>query len=611
MCGIAGWIGTVGTAVEDPLGRALEALAPRGPDGVGRTAGQLGERPVRLGVTRLELTDPGGASQPVERPSGSLLVLNGEIYNHRALRRELEAEGERFATNGDAEVLAVLLERRGVDGLADVEGSYAFAFLRGPDGPLWLGRDPLGVRPLVCAVLPDSVLFGSTLEAVTAPGAFEVEPDLDALAEYLRDGVVSTGRTALMRVRRVAPGEVVCFDHRLRLTRERVPTRLSDGADEPADVLGALRHAVGARLQGPRPAAVFLSGGVDSAVIAALGREHGLGLAYTLTYPDHAGADEAHRARRSARRLGLVHEEVSCPRDPTPWVLQTARAFDEPFGDASAVPTWGLALAAGRKVPIVLTGTGGDEVFGGYRRYWLLGSGPWLRHVPAFLRQPLSSLLERSLPAGARMLRAASDPQGFYRGLLRLQPLGEGKALVGPLLEDADDPVAGRGPGNAAEAMADDFRCYLPDDLLVKEDRALMAHGVEGRHPFLDRRVRLAAHRVDVTGGVGRGQQKRLLRAFVAEVVDPDLARAPKHGFAFPVDELYRGPLSALAQDVIRSQSLRERGFISPVGASRALREHLRGGRDLGAVIHAIVMLELWALRVLDGKGADAIRTPR
>lgn len=150
--------------------------------------------------------------------------------------------------------------------------------------------------------------------------------------------------------------------------------------------------------------------------------------------------------------------------------------------------------------------------------------------------------------------------------------------------------------------MADDLCAYLPDDLLVKEDRALMAHGIEGRHPFLDRRVRRAAQAIELAGGAGRGRQKQVLRAYVQEVIDPDLARAPKRGFAFPVDALYRGPLRTLAGDLFTSQSLSDRGFIAPYGAMRVLRDHLRGLRNAGAVIHAIVMLELWARRVLDGR---------
>ncbi|MFV1959576.1 MAG: asparagine synthetase B, partial [Planctomycetota bacterium] len=528
-----------------------------------------------------------------------VLVMNGEIYNHAGLRRELESAGEVLRTGGDAEVLAVLLARWGVAGLAKVEGSYAFAFLGGPRGPLLLGRDPLGVRPLVGALRPQAIVFASTLDALLATGAIRPRVDAHAIADVLRDGVVSGGRTALRGIRRVRPGQVLAVETDLSVGSRAIPPPGDDEDDEPR-VLDALRHAVHDRLPPRRPAGVFLSGGIDSALVAALARERGDVTAYTLTFPGRGAIDEARRAQRTARRLGLVHVEVPCPRDPTMWVHRTVEAFDEPFADASAVCTWGLALAAGRHVRVALSGTGGDEVFGGYRRYWLLGTGPWLRHVPDFLREPVSAVLERSLPSGARVLRASGDPEGLYRGLLRLQPLGEACDLFGPRLAAAGELARDPGARTAFEAMADDLARYLPDDLLVKEDRALMAHGIEGRHPFLDARVRRAARAVEVRGSVGRGRQKQLLRAFVRDVIDPDLARSPKRGFAFPVDDLYRGPLRPLVEDLVLSRTFRERGLVTTAGALRTLREHVRGGRNLGATLHAIVMVELWARRVLD-----------
>jgi asparagine synthase (glutamine-hydrolysing) len=586
------------------------ALAPRGPDGGGRHAGRLGPHPVTLATRRLALVDPAGGRQPFVRPSGAVLVMNGEVYNHERLRRELEARGETFRTRCDGEVLAALLDREGAAGLARVEGSYAFAFLGAPAGPLLLGRDPSGVRPLCYARTRRGLVFASTIEGVLATGLVPADPDPAAIADVLRNGVVSGTRTAIRGVERVAPGEVVRVDGALGVERGAIPPGTLDetafGPDgEPQSVLDALRAAVGDRLRLDRPAGVFLSGGIDSSLIAALARERGRIPAYTVTFPGHGETDEGRRAERTAKRLGLPHAEVPCPEDPTSWVLGAARAFDEPFADASAVPTWGLAKAAGASLRAALTGTGGDEVFGGYRRYWLLGAGPWLRHVPAFVRAPVSAAIAKAAPSGARLLRAAGDPEGLYRGLLRIQTPGEARRLAGPLvLEAAAEPEPMPGPGSPAEAMADDRRRYLPDDLLVKEDRALMAHGIEGRHPFLDRRVVAAASRIELSGGAGRGRQKQVLRAFVREVLDPDLSRAPKHGFSFPVDALYAGPLCPLAEEVLTSKRCRERGLVDAVAAQKVLRDHLTGKHAAGAVVHALVMIESWARRVLDRASA-------
>ncbi len=601
MCGFVGTVADSGGG-GDPLSAALAVLATRGPDSGGRATGRLGAHEVQLGARRLALVDRAGGNQPIRRPSGALLVWNGEIYNHAALREALADRDVPFNGVSDGEVLAALLESEGVAGLARIEGSYAFAFLAA-DGPLVLGRDPAGVRPLVYALNAHGLAFASTLDALRATGRVRVEVDLEAIADVLRDGVVHSQRTALRGVCRVAPGEVLSFDASLTPRTERVPqaerSAVRDAPEQP-DVLQALRAAVRDRLAVDRPAALLLSGGIDSALIGAVAREHARLPAFTLGYPGQGTVDETDRARRTAKRLGLEHEVVPCPLDPTSWVLGAAHAFDEPFADASAVPSWGLARAVGAHARVVLSGTGGDEVFGGYRRYWLLGVGPWLRHVPQFVRSSVSKVIQERMPQSARLLQAAGDPEGLYRGLLRLQPLAEVRGVLGPLLEGVAEPEPRAGPGTPWEAMADDLTRYLPDDLLVKEDRAFMAHAVEGRYPYLDARVRRAARDLELRGGPGRARQKQVLRAYVRDAVDTDLARSPKHGFSFPVDVLYRGPLRALAEDALLSQKARERGFLSPAGARRMFRDHLHGTRQSGQTIHAFVMLELWARRVLD-----------
>ena len=605
MCGIVGVVGTEGDAGPDPVVAALMVLAPRGPDGGGRHTARLGPHPAVLATRRLALVDPTGGRQPFVRPSGSTLVMNGEIYDHDALRRDLESKGETFRSRCDGEVLAALLDREGPAALSRLEGSYAFVFVKGPAGPMWFGRDPLGVRPLAFAKTARGFVIASTVEAILATGLVAREPDVAAIADVLRDGVVLGERSAVKGVVRVRPGEL------FRVEADLVPRPVAfpAGAPPPVEdvegdaeegVLGALRAAVADRMRLDRPIGVFLSGGVDSALVAALARDHERLPTYTLTFPTHGEVDESRRAARTAARLGLPHVEVPCPEDPTPWVMGTSRAFDEPFGDSSAVPTWGLARAAGGAVRAALTGTGGDETFGGYRRYWLLGAGPWLRHVPGFLRAPAAAVLAKAAPEGARLLTASADPEGLYRGLLRLQTPAEVRAIAGPRLAEALPATFAPGPASAEDAMADDRARYLPYDLLVKEDRALMAHGVEGRHPFLDRRVAAAASRIELKGSPGRGRQKQVLRAFVREVVDPDLAREPKRGFAFPCDALYAGPLCPLAEEVLTSRAARERGLVDPDAARRLLPEHLTGKRALGSVIHALVMIELWARRLLD-----------
>src|SRR5687768_12641922 len=241
----------------------------RGPDGAGRDEARLGRHRVDLGARRLALVDPAHGRQPVVRGSGARLLWNGEVYNHAALRLDLAARGETFVTRNDGEVLAALLDRDGLAGLARVEGSYAFAFLKGPEGPLWLGRDPRGVRPLAWRRQGEGLIFASTLDGLRALGGWEPEPDIDALADVLRDGVVAGSRTALRGVARVPAGRVLEFGASLALLERLVPPP-APPEGQTGDVLDALRRAVADRLVLDRPAALFLSGGVDSALVAAL-----------------------------------------------------------------------------------------------------------------------------------------------------------------------------------------------------------------------------------------------------------------------------------------------------------------------------------------------------
>ncbi len=612
MCGIAGRLGAPRPGLPGLLAEALQRMAARGPDGEGRAEAQVGEQVLHLGARRLAQVDVRRAAQPVHRPSGALLAWNGEVYNHALVRRSLEERGARFTTQGDGEVLAALLEVEGLAGLARVEGSFAFAFLAGPEGPLWLGRDARGVRPLVVHATPHAVCFASTLEGLRPLQQGPWEPDLQALEDVLRDGVVAGERTAVQGVTRVPPGCVLEVDRRLQVREHRIPQRPRagegpSGAAGADAVLRALREAVEARLVLERPAALLLSGGVDSALVAALCASTQRLPCYTLAFPHHAAQDESSRAARTAQRLGLPHEVVACPADPTAWVLGAAQAFDEPFADASAVPAWALARAVGAQARVALTGTGGDEVFGGYRRY---GALRWARaagQLPGWLRRPLRRALRRPAPQAARLLGAADDARGTYRGLLRLQDEPALAALRGPRLREAAcarpaPREVGSAPRTAAEAMADDLARYLPDDLLVKEDRALMAWGVEGRHPFLDCRVLQAAATVPLAPSSRARATKPLLRALAARLVDDDLASVRKQGFAFPVDALYRGPLRALAASVLGERRARERGLLEPQAVEALLAQHAAGTQAWGSVIHAAVMLELWCRRALDGR---------
>jgi asparagine synthase (glutamine-hydrolysing) len=528
-----------------------------------------------------------------------VLVYDGEIHNRQALLRQLQKNDVPLLGDGEAALFATLLEAGGPGALAAVEGGYAFAWLPGPDGPLFLGRDPRGKRPLVYAREGDAVFFASTLDGLLAMHPFPRRPDLGVLTALLRDGGVPGRRTAVEQVLRVAPGEIVGIDADLQVQSRQIPVAEREAAAtfNETPLLSVLRMCVHERVMEERPAGVFLSGGVDSALVAALAREIAHVPAWSLTFPGHQSADESARTRRIGARLGLEHVLVPCPADPTPWVLGAARAFDEPCPSVKAVPAWGLARAAGRAVRVVITGVGGDRVLGGHRRYWMLGHGPWLRQVPDFIQNPVHSVLSRLDRGGERRAPRIREMPRDFRGILRFERPRVARAVFGPQLSGVAHPTARRGP-NSGPALR---HAGISDLDMAAQDRALRAHGLLGRHPFLDGRVLDAVTAVEQVGITGRAHQKQVLRSFVAEVLDPDLSRSAGHGFAFPADDLYRGPLRPLAQDALLGKRTRERGFVSPAGARRLLRDHVTGARNHGALVHALVMLELWARRVLDG----------
>lgn len=598
MSSIVGSLGYGSGIVRDPVARGLAASAARGPDGGRRVDLVVGDMPLALGVRLLTLRDPGGRPQPVTRPSGAALVFDGELHNADALRARVAEHGAEGPLTHDAQLFCAILEHEGVEGLRHVEGAYAFAFLQGPEGPLLLGRDPQGGRTLFHATLQQGFLFASTLEALVAMTGRRPAARVDAVSALLRDGRSHGRLTAVQGVQRLAPGEVLSVDVSLGTISLQVPEPEPDPGD--ADLLDVLRTAVWERMRCDRPGGLLLSGGMDSGLIAALAQEVGKPDAFSLTFPGHRTADESLRARRMAQQLGLRQVLVPCPPDPTPWVLGAARAFDEPCADPSAVALWGLARTAGRTVRMVLTGLGGDSVLGGHRRFWMMGAGPWLRHLPGFIHDPVRGVLARRDHAGMRRaIRAAGDPS--FRGLFRLQPPRVVRTVLGPLLRQAGR-VGPRFQQPASALQVLDVAPAISSQELVHQERAVAAHGVEARNPFLDGRVRAAVRAIEGRDAENRARQKQLLRAFVQTFVDPDLTRVARRGFALPVNELYRGPLRPLAQDALLAKRTRERGFVSPAGARRLLSHHVAGQRNHGGLIHALVMLELWARRVLDGE---------
>ncbi len=577
--------------------RMTASLAHRGP----------GERAVIaagtsvLGAARLHVTDPAAPSGPYTTLSGAVVAtVNGEIWNHRELRGELAARGVSVPAGPDTAVVAPLYAAFGAPGLGRLRGMFAAAIHDARSGETVLARDRFGIKPLYYHAPARSTLrFASEPGALPRTGAL----DRDALRDYLVLGVVPAPRTLSRGVQKVPSGSAVVFGpHGRRSLCFAPPPPLRPGAAaDPGAVRAALAQSVRRHLMGDAPMGVFLSGGLDSAAVAAFVREAGAPLrTFAMTFPGEGVYDEGALARRSAALLGAEHVEASLTAAELPELITAcARHFGEPFGDSSALAVLALSRVAARHVTVVLTGTGADELFLGYRRYTLGAPPPGTRaaaHAAAALlptsrRGALGTagLLARKLAASC----AVGDPAARYLERLAVVPAAWRARLLGdrapaPVLTRVRDAFRGA-PSFADGARAADLAVYLPDDLLAKEDRMTMACGLENRVPFLDDRV------ADLAGGLAareHGGGKRLLRRALRGLLPRDIVRRRKHGFAVPVAEWLRGEAAHVVSDLLLAPGARLRDHLDGAAVDALATAHRRGDDGLGPAVYALVALE-------------------
>jgi asparagine synthase (glutamine-hydrolysing) len=620
MCGIAGLLVPGGAPEEMLLRRAgamARAIAHRGPDGEGvwadASAGiALGHR--RLAI--IDLSDTG--RQPMHSACGRYAIsYNGEIYNHAELRASLLAEGETFRGTSDTEVLLALIARRGLEAaLAAANGMFALALWDGADRTLSLARDRFGQKPLAYGWSGRAFLFGSELRALEADDGFAVPPDRDAIAAMLSLGAIPAPRTARAGIRSLPPGTL------LVLGADAVPCALPEprrwwsaretvlaaraapfrgGAGEAAEALATLlADAVRLCRVADVPLGAFLSGGIDStAVVAAMREGAAPARSFTIGFAEPA-FDESRHAEAVARHLGTDHTTLTATEaDALAIVPELGRLYDAPFADASQVPTVLVSRLARAHVTVVLSGDGGDEMFGGYERYrWLerLAAArarvpPWLRPAAASLGRLLRGALPAARPGRALAMLDAPDDAALYRRLLVTG------ADAGTLLPGAAAlPPAHFEPTLSLRraAMLDDTLAYLPDDILVKVDRASMSVGLEARVPLLDHRIlAFAAALPDALLVDARGA-KAPLRRVAERSVPRALLERPKMGFGVPLARWLAGPLRPWAEALLLPARLRE-AFGFDDRAVHALWQRLLGGdRTAAPAIWAVLMAMAW-----------------
>jgi len=611
MCGIVGlWHARVGQDERVLLARASDALRHRGPDADG--AWFSADAGVGLAHRRLSILDltPTGA-QPMSNDDGGVrIVHNGEVYNFAELRERLQGR-YRFRSTGDTEVVLRLYEDKGVDCTTELEGMFAFAVYDVARRRLLLARDRAGIKPLYYAAAPGRFAFASEPKALLTLPWVSRNVDPAAVAQYLSLGYVAAPRTIFADIRQLPPGHRLVLEDgeariepyfRLRLEPDARPRSEAEWVESLDEVL---RRAIRRQMVADVPLGAFLSGGLDSSLVVALMQATGASVrTFSIGFEGMGHYDERSWARRVAQRFGTLHEEfLVAPRaaDDLPAMLHY---FDQPFADSSALPLYHLARLTRRHVTVALSGTGGDELFGGYRRYASHRVSAVTRRLPRWTVQAARAMADR-LPASrrtrvggaillarrlARTVDLSVDEE--YRRLMtvadpaimRAPWTGEDVDVIGRALRAAPAPDV------VSRRLFADFHTYLPDDLLVKEDRMTMATGLEARVPLLDDELVALAARMPAELKVRRLTTKYVLKQVAARYLPREIVHRAKHGFAVPVSEWLRGPLRLLAGDML---FLGGSGWFDAAAVERLWSEH-QGGADHGAALYALLVFELW-----------------
>jgi asparagine synthase (glutamine-hydrolysing) len=651
MCGITGFLRPQADTDADALARIADSmslsLAHRGPDDAGTWVDA--ETGVALGHRRLSIIDlsPTGHQPMVSSDGRWVLAYNGELYNTDELRQVLVGKGVQLRGTSDTEVLVESFALFGVvETLRRADGMFALGVWDRQRRVLSLARDRVGEKPLYWGWQGTILLFGSELKALVGHPDFRGEIDRSAAASMLRYGYVPTPWSIYRGIGKLEPGTVLEVDPsapgRERSTAfwsfrevaegQRRPGRSDQEVVDELDVL--LRRAVRSRMAADVPLGAFLSGGIDSSIVVALMQAQSVTPVQTFTIGfNETGYDEAVHAKAVASHLGTDHTELYVtPADALAVVPKLPEMYDEPFADSSQIPTHLVSELAGRRVKVALSGDGGDELFGGYTRYlfhrrlWgTIGRVPAparavgarvIRGVPSARWDALARALGPALPAsvprarlgeklhkGAAML-AARDPEQVYRPLLSHWSDPSSVVLGASEHRDAAvDPSRWASLTDATERMMFlDSISYLPDDILVKVDRAAMATSLETRVPLLAPEVVGFAWSLPLGDKIRAGDGKWPLRQVLHRYVPRELVERPKMGFGVPVGEWVRGPLRDWAEDLLNPASLAAGGLLDPSVVARTWQEHKTRERDWSYPVWNVLMLMAWQREA--GRGA-------
>jgi len=618
MCGIAGIL-HFDQAREVPKGmirQMCDTLMHRGPDAFGEYVNGN----IALGMRRLSIIDLQTGRQPIANEDEShWIVLNGEIYNYRELRKDLQAKGHRFRTLTDTEVILHLYEDLGESCVERLRGMFAFAIWDARRQALVLARDRLGIKPLYFAHLPDALLFASEIKALLAHPRVLRELRPEALFEYFTHLCVPGHLSIFRQISKLPPGHVMTIrgGHvSIRQYWDVLPTPLEGRSPDLwiEELRSRLEDAVTSHMVADVPIGAFLSGGLDSGAMVALMSRSATAPVRTFTvgfsFPE-GNFDERMPARQVAQRYGTDHTECLLEPQISEIFPNLVRAFDEPFADSSAIPNWLICRETSRQVKVALSGLGADELFGGYERYVGFRLAERYQRLPEGIRW-LVRALASSLPSGNgssymldRVKRFATfadlPPAERYRCFLaafedpaeilhpdlhasarsryaRYQEIIQGLPIHDPL----DLPLFA------------DLRLYLPDDLLTLTDRVSMAHSLEVRVPFLDHTLVEFVARMPAALKVRGHQKKYLFRRAVASWLPHSHLSRPKQGFSIPLASWFRGSLRTLLTDLVESRACRESSWLNWTAVKRLVAEHLSGGQNHENRLWALLCFLEW-----------------
>jgi asparagine synthase (glutamine-hydrolysing) len=613
MCGITGYLSNDPRA-RDALPAMTAALAHRGPDADGFHF----DGPVGMGHRRLSVIDLAGSRQPLVSADGTIaVVFNGELYNFRELRRELQAAGHAFATQGDGEVLVHGWRQWGAGLLDRIAGMFAFALWDRDRRRLFLARDHLGVKPLYYAWKDGALVYGSEIKSLLPFPGLARTLDFDALALYFECQYIPAPHTIYESIRKLPAGHWLSVrDGRLETGAYWQPSYVPKhgfAADAAVDALDAeLRRSVESMLVADVPLGAFVSGGVDSGVIAAIATQvSGRPIdTFNLGFTGRDVGSEHEEAARVAAHIGSRHHCLMlAPEDVLPALDRWVGVFDEPFGDQAALPTMLLAEYARREVTVVLTGEGADEVFGGYGNYVKRLAEERITSVLGARGSPLPWLIRR-LPgrlARARLLKASAEPlarryatiPNVFESLLRPAHFTDAflRLSHARIVDRAEHFYAEcDSPHYLDHLLNIDARLWLPDDLLAKVDRATMAFSLEARVPYLDHGFFGWCARLDPELKVRGETRKVLLKRLAERYLPHDIVHRPKQGFMMPLERWLARELAPDIAAALGPDGLQRRGIVRPEAIRRMIAEH-HAGRNRSMRLWVLLILERWLER--------------